>query len=765
MKRRKVPHKAGRPDAVRKVVSGDSSGPLVFRFIFVGLLFALVIVAIYLVTPAKYTGPSHNKEETKRNEPSEKIRHFSSEKKGNKDERVAGKELMESCEDLITNAWQLVRNSPPSDWHLALNLLATCALQEPSNHASRWNMAVILMDMGRAEEAFKFMLEAIWLDPNNPVYLKNSSFFLAQMGFHSQVILHLEGYLEVKLNVPSWGELLVSISSQREDEWEFLFKLGADVIQVFEVLQSSYLQEMELIKAGCLYKVLIGLTGEGVDMELLSSYSFFAFGLGDFVTGIKYLRQFTERQFVLERYGDLGQAYEVVSAHSLRLFTTALDSLTIGIGKNILSGGDTVWEEFAYNCKLGSQDALNYTTRVYQSELWRVFIGCVQRQKIVEHLIEEGSVVYADNYFGWTPLLHAVSIGSRAMVNLLLEKKADPLSRTMLAHTSLHVVAMRGTFDVISPLLQAGLSMDEVDYVNRTALQVACLHRWSAEGLARALDIRLPADCHQGPLYHRPPLLITYGGWLSTTLSLPQDLTNEQCDFDVLSGSDAQTFVFDYLSLLRPVLIRNATSIHSMKRFYQLWQRNKFVSEYGHLMFKEVDVPYTAASGSPETSLKDFLGKMKQFQAEHKHLPIDSIPWPPYIFKNILWDSTLLTGFSLPAVLDVNITHISPTKFKFHVGPPLSGVPVQISRNSWNVLVYGQRRWFLHPPDRAFSSKEHILEWWRDSYRGSPDALECVQYPGDLVFVPDVWGHAFINLREGLGIASEFIYGASEFSI
>ena len=60
--------------------------------------------------------------------------------------------------------------------------------------------------------------------------------------------------------------------------------------------------------------------------------------------------------------------------------------------------------------------------------------------------------------------------------------------------------------------------------------------------------------------------------------------------------------------------------------------------------------------------------------------------------------------------------------------------------------------------------RQHTIGW-KETYQNSPDALECVQHLGDMVFVPDMWGHAVINLREGVGVASEFIYGASEFSI
>lgn len=675
-----------------------------------------------------------------------------------------------SCDDLMGLAKELMEGKPPSEWDPALDLLATCMLQEPHNSAPRWNLAVMLLDMDHKDDALEFLDQALTLDPNNLEYLKSSGGFFSKMGLHSKVVLCLEHYLEAALKIHSWEHLLASISVQRADEWVFLYDAGDDIVDVLEMLQASYLQEMAWIKAGYLYKVIIGLRGEEVvDMNLLLMYSIFAFGLGDFSTGIKYLRLYTERQYMMEGYGDPLQAYEVVTAHSLRLLTAGFDSQLLSIGKNLLMAGDSVWEELVYNCELTEEDRFNYTISLRLRDLQNVVKKCLQVQNIINSLVEDGAVVYAENLFGWSPLLHAVALGGAEEVGGLLASRADPQSRTVLAHTALHVAAMRGTYkDVALPLTQAGLKSSEVDYFNRTAMHVACLHGWSAKGMADALTQQLPSGCPVRPIYHPPLKLSTYGGWKQTSITLPSSLTIEGCDFDVLSVPDVQTFVFDYLALQRPVLIRNATGVHSMKKLHQLWHRSKFKHEFGMLTFNEVEIPYAESFGyttTKKTSAQDFLSSMKRFQEENKNTPLESIRHPNYVFETLPPNSPLIEHFVPPSVLDEQLTHISPLKMQFYLGPPLSGAPVHFHRNAWNLLIYGQKRWFLYPPNKAFYSKEHVWDWWRETYSKSPDALECVQYPGDLVFIPDMWGHAVINLREGVGMASEFIYGASEFSI
>ena len=71
----------------------------------------------------------------------------------------------------------------------------------------------------------------------------------------------------------------------------------------------------------------------------------------------------------------------------------------------------------------------------------------------------------------------------------------------------------------------------------------------------------------------------------------------------------------------------------------------------------------------------------------------------------------------------------------------------------------GRKRWLLFPPESAFYSELHPLEWLRRRVRGpagQPPALECVQRAGDVLYVPPLWGHGTINLGETVGMAAPF---------
>ncbi len=75
--------------------------------------------------------------------------------------------------------------------------------------------------------------------------------------------------------------------------------------------------------------------------------------------------------------------------------------------------------------------------------------------------------------------------------------------------------------------------------------------------------------------------------------------------------------------------------------------------------------------------------------------------------------------------------------------------------DAWNVLVHGQKRWFILPPMQGVYSSKPILKWLDEGYP-HVKSLEFVQDAGDVVYIPRYWSHAVLNLQECVGMAVEF---------
>ena len=68
---------------------------------------------------------------------------------------------------------------------------------------------------------------------------------------------------------------------------------------------------------------------------------------------------------------------------------------------------------------------------------------------------------------------------------------------------------------------------------------------------------------------------------------------------------------------------------------------------------------------------------------------------------------------------------------------------------------------YIAPPRHGIYSREPILLWIErdlEKLQNKSDAhvYECIQEPGDVIFVPEMWSHGVENLAESVGVAMEF---------
>jgi histone arginine demethylase JMJD6 len=76
---------------------------------------------------------------------------------------------------------------------------------------------------------------------------------------------------------------------------------------------------------------------------------------------------------------------------------------------------------------------------------------------------------------------------------------------------------------------------------------------------------------------------------------------------------------------------------------------------------------------------------------------------------------------------------------------------------AWNALLFGYKRWFLLPPFHFYGPTTIAMHEWAKVHRESfaADLHECVQRPGEVLFVPQYWYHAVLNVSDCVGIAVE----------
>ena len=629
-------------------------------------------------------------------------------------------------------------------------------------------------------EISTIMEEMLSQDPVNYEVLFNHAVKMHEDKRYPQCIELMEHYLQLRLGLTSWMKLVESIIDQREDEWSFLYDIGYNVTTYLDMILLCYLKEFRVTEVRLMYRLIIGLKGAVNAAQHTKAYSNFALGVGDVWTALEQTRLNTVQLFVDAGLGDEYNAHKVVTAHGVRLFGAGFTMHINTITRNLLVRKHEVWSLLKEACKLEHDPLIRSSvtySKVYFREIADIYASCVLHQDVLRRLVESGGVVYSANRFGWVPLLQAAFLGEERILKEMLAVGADPLAKTELGHNVLHILTMHGGYSALSSLRNAGLVLDDTDYFNRTALDIACLQgQWSAEPLVQALGMQLPPNCPSKPVFHQGGQSVSNGGWLPSHVALPPELTDNRCDFDAVVDLTAESFLYDYLILQRPVLVRNALNSSLVSSFLQRWERNNFESIFGDVSLRVGIIPLASQLGQPERRIqissllpatKDLHTKKRPHSG--KDTPYAADAFELIAYSSVGFDSPFLEGFEVPPVLDSNTTYILYESILgyVYIGTALGGFNMAFGKQAWDLLVYGQKRWFLLPPADAYFATEQPWMWWKNVYRAREEggALECVQRSGDLLFIPELWSRASIHLRESVGILQEFVHGATEFSI
>jgi len=141
------------------------------------------------------------------------------------------------------------------------------------------------------------------------------------------------------------------------------------------------------------------------------------------------------------------------------------------------------------------------------------------------------------------------------------------------------------------------------------------------------------------------------------------------------------------------------------------------------------------------------------------------------------------------------VPHHAEESTQLHLGGAHSGLPLQAHNASWNLLLAGEKKWFLLPPSAPFDApKEHFVcndaragasadtssgtkvkisrrlgrdsiacvatarEWLVQAVprlRERRQLVEVTQYQGDVLFIPHDWQYATLNLADTVSVTKE----------
>ncbi|KAJ8433781.1 hypothetical protein Cgig2_025944 [Carnegiea gigantea] len=201
------------------------------------------------------------------------------------------------------------------------------------------------------------------------------------------------------------------------------------------------------------------------------------------------------------------------------------------------------------------------------------------------------------------------------------------------------------------------------------------------------------------------------------------------------------------------------------------WTLDQLLLKYGDTPFKISQ----RSSHKIRMKLKDYVSYMK---LQHDEDPL-------YIFDPKFGEvaSDLLKDYDVPHLFredlfDVLDNDSRPAFRWLIIGPERSGASWHVDpalTSAWNTLLCGRKRWALYPPGKVpLGVTVHVddedgdvdietpssLQWWLEFYPLLPDEdkpIECIQLPGETIFVPSGWWHCVLNLETTIAVTQNFV--------
>ena len=396
------------------------------------------------------------------------------------------------------------------------------------------------------------------------------------------------------------------------------------------------------------------------------------------------------------------------------------------------------------------------------------------------------------------PLAEAVMRCDATVSQTLLDAGADPFDEGPVFFASaprgvfgplIHSAAQVGCSSVVSALLSRAwalgglptmkkLVLQRDDMFQRVALQVAkdetvrCYLKKAALGIpprdARCEGAQSMVGILQNVARGKRDLKVdipapkaTDYGWRKFE-GLPPFANDARpkCEVVEVDGSvESAEFFIKYHSSNTPVIFRGA---RSSEWNLEDWTPSHLKAVAGDERVSSKHIPYQFGVSGRNVTLATFLNEMLVAPR-----PLNGTP-PWYLFDSaILKTNTKLAAkVKLPAMFG---NYMREQSRQLTIGSEGSGSPVHFHSDfhsgAVNIALFGRKRWFFYPPGGAYWARTPVsfptipaLQWYLDDGpQLDGDMHECIQEPGDIIFVPNSVGHAVLNLEDSVAVAMEVV--------
>ncbi|CAH1254079.1 JMJD8 [Branchiostoma lanceolatum] len=226
-----------------------------------------------------------------------------------------------------------------------------------------------------------------------------------------------------------------------------------------------------------------------------------------------------------------------------------------------------------------------------------------------------------------------------------------------------------------------------------------------------------------------------------------------RCDFDVRYADQMTSEEFESTYRNRkPVLLRFRGGARDWTN-PDVWTRGSLVSRYGDRQVQTgypQDIIVNNGQGDDSERLSAYLTHYLddtscKFEFDSK-----------YVTDRGAIMTELLPHIRLPPYL--NQSRLGEPVHRLFLGGSGTGSAWHLHAQAWNGVVFGAKRWFIYAPDQRPPGIANFdqLDWMKYVHpylRASGRPLECLQQAGDVVYIPQNFFHAVLNIGDTVAMS------------
>ncbi|XP_028616641.1 jmjC domain-containing protein 8 [Grammomys surdaster] len=238
------------------------------------------------------------------------------------------------------------------------------------------------------------------------------------------------------------------------------------------------------------------------------------------------------------------------------------------------------------------------------------------------------------------------------------------------------------------------------------------------------------------------------GGWKQSGLGTAAAVKEEErCTVERRAHLTYSEFMQHY-AFLKPVILQGLTD---NSRFRALCSRENLLASFGDNIVR-LSTANTYSYQKVDLPFQEYVEQLLHPQ-DPASLGNDTL----YFFgdNNFTEWAPLFRHYSPPPFRPLGAT----PAYSFGIAGAGSGVPFHWHGPGFSEVIFGRKRWFLYPPEKTpeFHPNKTTLAWLLETYPSlAPSArpLECTIQAGEVLYFPDRWWHATLNLDTSVFIST-----------